>query len=75
MISAVNQLGVLHFEVFTGRFDAAVFVEFLTKLMHDIDRPDPGQPFGPQDKAGPRLRRHPKRPPQTFLPAALLAQA
>jgi len=39
MISAVSQLGVLHFEVFTGRFDAGVFVEFLTKLTHDIDRP------------------------------------
>jgi len=35
MISAVSLRGSLHFEVFFGRFNVAVFVEFLTKLMHD----------------------------------------
>ena len=35
MISAVSLRGTLHFEVFFGRFNVAVFVEFLTKLMHD----------------------------------------
>ena len=39
MISAVTPLGVLHFDVFTGRFDAEVFVEFLKKLVHDTNGP------------------------------------
>ena len=39
MISAVTPLGVLHFDVFTGRFDAEVFVEFLKKLVHDTNDP------------------------------------
>ncbi|WP_156819911.1 transposase [Pseudonocardia sp. HH130630-07] len=39
MISAVTPLGVLHFDVFTGRFDATIFVEFLKKLMHDAPGP------------------------------------
>ena len=39
MISAVSSLGVLHFEVCTGRFDASVFVEFLKKLVHDTAGP------------------------------------
>lgn len=39
MISAVTSLGVLHFDVFTGRFDAERFIEFLTKLVHDTDGP------------------------------------
>jgi len=39
MISAVSPRGTLHFTVFSGRFNAAVFVEFLTKLMHDAPGP------------------------------------
>src|SRR3546814_13082068 len=35
MISAVSPGGTLHFDVFFGTCDATVFVEFLTKLMHD----------------------------------------
>ncbi len=39
MISAVSPAGVLKFDVFVGRFDATVFVEFLKKLMHDAPGP------------------------------------
>jgi len=39
MISVVSPRGTLHFTVFFGRFNAAVFVEFLTKLMHDAPGP------------------------------------
>jgi transposase len=39
MISAVSPAGALKFDVFVGRFDAAVFVEFLKKLMHDAPGP------------------------------------
>jgi transposase len=39
MISAVSPRGELHFDVFFGRFDAAVFVQFLTKLMRDAAGP------------------------------------
>lgn len=39
MISAVTPLGVLHFDVFTGGFNATVFVEFLKKLVHDATGP------------------------------------
>ncbi len=41
MISAVTPRGAMKFDVFTGRFNAAVFVEFLKKLMHDA----PGHVF------------------------------
>jgi transposase len=39
MISAVSPGGELKFDVFFGRFDATVFVEFLKKLMHDAPGP------------------------------------
>lgn len=39
MISVVTALGVRHFQVCTGRFDAGVFVDFLAKLVHDTDGP------------------------------------
>jgi transposase len=39
MISAISPAGALKFDVFVGRFDATVFVEFLTKLMHDAPGP------------------------------------
>jgi transposase len=39
MISAVSPRGALTFDVFAGRFNATVFVEFLTKLMHDAPGP------------------------------------
>jgi transposase len=39
MISAISPTGALKFDVFFGRFDATVFVEFLTKLMHDAPGP------------------------------------
>jgi transposase len=39
MISAISPAGALKFDVFFGRFDAPVFVEFLTKLMHDAPGP------------------------------------
>jgi transposase len=39
MISAVTPAGALKFDVFVGRFDATVFVEFLKKLMHDAPGP------------------------------------
>jgi transposase len=39
MISAISPAGALKFDVFVGRFDANVFVEFLTKLMHDAPGP------------------------------------
>ena len=39
MISAVSPGGTLHFDVFFGSCNATVFVEFLTKLMHDAPGP------------------------------------
>lgn len=39
MISAISPAGALKFDVFFGRFDATMFVEFLTKLMHDAPGP------------------------------------
>lgn len=39
MISAVSPAGVLKFDVVVGRVDTTVFVEFLTKLMHDAPGP------------------------------------
>lgn len=39
MISAVSPAGVVKFDVFVGRFDVTVFVEFLKKLMHDAPGP------------------------------------
>lgn len=39
MLSAVSAQGQLRFMVMTGRVNAAVFVEFLQRLMHHQDRP------------------------------------
>lgn len=39
MISAVSPAGALKFDVVFGRVDATVFVEFLTKLVHDAPGP------------------------------------
>ena len=39
MISAVTPAGAMKFDVFTGGFNSTVFVEFLTKLMHDAPGP------------------------------------
>lgn len=39
MISAVSPRGALMFDLFFGRFNAEVFVEFLKKLMHDAPGP------------------------------------
>ena len=39
MISAVSPSGALMFDVFFGGCNGTVFVEFLTKLMHDAPRP------------------------------------
>ena len=35
MVSAVSRRGDIHFEVSTGRFASADFIEFLKKLLHD----------------------------------------
>jgi transposase len=35
MVSAVSQAGDIHFDVGTGRFASAQFIEFLKKLLHD----------------------------------------
>jgi transposase len=37
MISAVNTRGRLHFSFFEGNLNSAVFIDYLTKLLHDID--------------------------------------
>lgn len=39
MISAVSAKGALHFDVYLGTTNAAVFIEFLQKLLHDTDGP------------------------------------
>jgi transposase len=39
MISAITPKGAMSFDVFTGRFNAGVFIEFLKKLMHDASGP------------------------------------
>ena len=39
MISAVTPRGVLKFDTFRGRFDSAMFIAFLTKLLHDTTAP------------------------------------
>lgn len=39
MISAITPRGVLTFETYRGRFTSAVFIEFLTKLVHDASTP------------------------------------
>jgi transposase len=39
MISVVSPRGTLHLTVFSGRCNATVFVEFLTKLTHDAPGP------------------------------------
>lgn len=39
MISAVNAQGQLHFELFTGSMNAAGFIEFCKKLVHDCSTP------------------------------------
>jgi transposase len=39
MISAITPKGAMSFDVFTGRFNAGVFIEFLKKLMHDATGP------------------------------------
>jgi transposase len=38
MISAISNLGQLWFMVFTGRFNAAVFIDFLSRLLRMQDR-------------------------------------
>ena len=37
MISAVSNAGMLRFRLFTGSFTAAVFIEFLRRLLRDCD--------------------------------------
>lgn len=39
MISAVSAQGELHFDLFTGRMNAAGFIEFCEKLLHDCPTP------------------------------------
>jgi transposase len=37
MISAVNTRGKLHFSFFEGNLNSKIFIDYLTKLLHDID--------------------------------------
>jgi transposase len=39
MISAVSAQGALHFDLFTGRMNAATFIDFCTRLVHDSPTP------------------------------------
>jgi hypothetical protein len=39
MISAVSPGGQIHFDVFEGRMNAARFIEFCAKLVHDCPTP------------------------------------
>jgi len=48
MISAVSARGEIHFELFEGRMNSKRFIEFLTKLIHDV----PGPIFLVVDGAG-----------------------
>lgn len=48
MVSAVSAKGEIHFDLFEGRMNSETFIEFLTKLLHDI----PGPIFLVVDGAG-----------------------
>lgn len=48
MVSAISAQGEIHFDLFEGRMNSATFIEFLTKLLHDI----PGPIFLVVDGAG-----------------------
>lgn len=39
MISAISNLGQMYFKVFTERFTTKVFIDFLKRLVMQIDRP------------------------------------
>jgi transposase len=71
-LSAISNRGRLHFRVFTGRFDAELFLDFLRRLLRQLERKCylivDGHPVHRSRKVKEFVARHPERIALFFLP-------
>jgi transposase len=71
-LSAISNRGRLHFRVFTGRFDAELFLDFLRRLLRQLERKlyviVDGHPVHRSRKVKDFVARHSERIALFFLP-------